>query len=94
MAVEESAEDSKISGRQSLSLTCSILEYFDPYIGVSKISRKTNISNPLIHTHTCAYQGVRNVSYSEILRTYFMDEAITSFSAHLSKARYLIDFTD
>ena len=27
--------------------------------------RKTNISYPLIRTPTCAYQGVRNVSFSE-----------------------------
>ena len=26
---------------------------------------KTNISDPLIHTRMCAYQGVRNVSFSE-----------------------------
>ena len=32
---------------------------------VHKIFRKTNISNPLIRTRTCAYQGVRNVSFSE-----------------------------
>ena len=32
---------------------------------VRKIFRKTNISNPLIRTHSCAYQGVRNVSFSE-----------------------------
>ena len=32
---------------------------------VRKIFRKTNISNPLIRTHTCAYQGVRNVTFSE-----------------------------
>ena len=32
--------------------------------------RKTNISYPLIRTRTCAYQGVRNVCFSEIL-TYF-----------------------
>ena len=32
---------------------------------VRKIFRKTNISNPLIRTRTCAYQGVRNVSSSE-----------------------------
>ena len=32
---------------------------------VRKISRKTNISNPLIRTRTCAYQGARNVSISE-----------------------------
>ena len=31
----------------------------------SKIFRKTNISYPLTHTRTCAYQGVRNVSFSE-----------------------------
>ena len=30
-----------------------------------KIFRKTNISNSLISTRTCAYQGVRNVSFSE-----------------------------
>ena len=34
---------------------------------VHKISQKSNISNPLIHTRTCAYQGVRNVSFSENL---------------------------
>ena len=27
--------------------------------------RKTNISNPMIRKRTCAYQGVRNVSFSE-----------------------------
>ena len=32
---------------------------------VRKISRKTNISNPLIRMRSCAYQGVRNVSFSE-----------------------------
>ena len=26
---------------------------------------KTNVSYPLIRTHTCAYQGVENVSFSE-----------------------------
>ena len=31
---------------------------------VDKIFRKTNISNPLIRTRTCAYQGVANVSFS------------------------------
>ena len=30
-------------------------------------ARKTNISYPLIRTCTCAYQGVRNVYFSEIL---------------------------
>ena len=29
---------------------------------VRKIFRKTNISYPLIRTHTCAHQGVRNGS--------------------------------
>ena len=29
--------------------------------------RKTNISYPLTRTRTCAYQGVRNVCFSEIL---------------------------
>ena len=31
---------------------------------VRKIFRKT-ISNPLIRTRTCAYQGVRNVNFAE-----------------------------
>ena len=30
-----------------------------------KIFRKINICNPLIRTRPCAYQGVRNVSFSE-----------------------------
>ena len=34
---------------------------------VRNISRKSNIPNPLIRTRTCAYQGVRNVSFSENL---------------------------
>ena len=39
----------------------------EPFIKyVRKISLKT-ISNPLIRTRTCAYQGVRNVSFSENL---------------------------
>ena len=32
---------------------------------VHKIFQKTNISNPLIRTRTCAYQGVRNVIFTE-----------------------------
>ena len=32
--------------------------------------RKTNISYLLIHTRACAYQGVRNVSFGELLLTY------------------------
>ena len=32
---------------------------------VRNIFRKTDISNPLIRTCTCAYQGVRNGSFSE-----------------------------
>ena len=30
-----------------------------------EIYRKTNISYPLMRTHTCAYLGVRNNSFSE-----------------------------
>ena len=32
---------------------------------VRKIFRKTNISTPLIRTRTSAYQGIRNISFSE-----------------------------
>ena len=32
---------------------------------VRKIFRKTNVSNPLIRTRTCANEGVRNVSFLE-----------------------------
>ena len=32
---------------------------------VRRMFRKTNISNPLLHTRTCAYQGVRNVNFSD-----------------------------
>ena len=33
-----------------------------------QIFRKTGISYPLIHTHRCAYQEVRNVSFSKKIR--------------------------
>ena len=46
---------------------------------VRKISRKTNISNPLIHTPTCAYQGGRKVSFSENFADVLMgDTHVTS----------------
>ena len=38
-----------------------------------KFSEKMKISYPLIRIHTCAYQGVRNVSYSENL-AYVLNE--------------------
>ena len=37
---------------------------------VSKIFRKTNNSYLLVRTPTCAYQGVRNVSFSENFDTH------------------------
>ena len=49
---------------------------------VRKIFRTTNISNHLLRTRTCEYQGVRNVSFSEILRTYLMDDSLI-FSKNL-----------
>ena len=36
-----------------------------PLSTYAKFSEKTDISNTLIRTRTCAYQGVRNVSFSE-----------------------------
>ena len=38
--------------------------------GLRKILRETNISYPLIRTRTCAYQGVRNVGFSENFANY------------------------
>ena len=35
-----------------------------------KLFEKLKFSYPLIHTCTCEYQGVRNVSFSENLLTY------------------------
>ena len=37
----------------------------------AKFSEKTNISDPLIHTRTPAYQGVRNACLSENLAALF-----------------------
>ena len=42
-----------------------LLRYFLCYIFLRTILGKTNISYPLIRTRTCAYQGVKNVSFSE-----------------------------
>ena len=41
-----------------------------------KFSEKTSISYPLIHTRMFAYQEVRNVCFSEILRTCYMNVPI------------------
>ena len=43
---------------------------------VRQIFRETTISNPPIRTRTCAYQGVRNVSFRKILRTYLMNDPL------------------
>ena len=43
---------------------------------IRKVFQKTNISNPLIRTRTGAYQGVGNVSFSENLRMYLMDDPL------------------
>ena len=56
---------------------------------VSKIFRKANISNPLIRTRTCAYQGIRNVSFRKILRTYLMDGPHIG-GVNLMKAYFLL----
>ena len=46
--------------------------------------RKTNISYQLIRRRSCAYQWVRNVSFSKILRTYYMNDPLAHFLPMLS----------
>ena len=50
---------------------------------VRNIFRKTNISDPLIRTRTCVYQGVKNVSFWEKL-AYLINEwpIYTNYSRH------------
>ena len=57
----------KIAQRYTWSFTIGSGEFSDgPSIKyVHKTFRKTNISNPLIRTRTCAHQGVKNVSFSK-----------------------------
>ena len=52
---------SKVKGRISISI-----QVFQGN-KATQISRKTNISYPLIRTRMCAYQGVRNACFSENL---------------------------
>ena len=55
-----------------------------------QIFRKTNISYPLIRTRTCAYQGVRNVRFSENLACFvflkhpFLDSPFCLITGDLS----------
>ena len=44
--------------------------------------QKTNISYPLIRTRTCAYQEVKNISFREILCSYWMNDPFTEFDLH------------
>ena len=46
---------------------------------VRKIFRKTNTSNPLICTRTCAYQGIEMLVLRKILRTYLMNGPMNNF---------------
>ena len=52
----------------NLRLGAKVLTYIrfrdHPISTYAKFFRKTNISHPLIRTNKCAYQGVRNVSFS------------------------------
>ena len=52
---------------------------------VSKIFWKTNISNSLIRTRTCAYQGVRNVSFAK-------NVAYVLYGCRLIRIRDLVNF--
>ena len=62
-----------ISGNILLSPQGSSIQY------VRKIFRKSNISDPLIRTRTCAYQGVRNVNFGKFcVRTKWMIPKLTS----------------
>ena len=49
---------------------------------------KTNISNPLIRTRMCAYQRVRNVSFSEnftcVLNGWPLEEIVIAYSLYLA----------
>ena len=65
---------------------------------ILEIFRKTNISNPLLRTRTCAHQGIRNVSFSEtfayVLNEWPLSGMSKSSSAHAYKSRHSagIDF--
>ena len=49
----------------SLSLNYElIIRYYQFSTSNTQMFRKTNISDPLIRTRTCAYQGVRNFNFS------------------------------
>ena len=56
---------------------------------IHKIHRKTYISHPLIRTRTCAYQRVRNVSFSENC-AYVLNE--WSHTYHRSNLHYTYTF--
>ena len=53
-----------------------------------QISRKTNISYPLICTHTCAYYGVRNVLLPENLACFVFLKPILRFALLLYNQRF------
>ena len=57
---------------------------------VHKIFQKTNISYPLIRTRTSAYQGVRNVSFSEnfanVLNEWSQQEILGQIKRNLRKS--------
>ena len=57
---------------------------------VRKIFRKSNISNPLIRTRKCAYQGVRNVSFSEHFAYVLNGWPLSELK--MEKSNYIVNF--
>ena len=47
---------------------------------VRKIFQKSNISYTLVFTYKCTFQKVRNVSFSDNFRTYYLDDRHSDIS--------------
>ena len=58
---------------------------------VRKIFGKTNISNPLIRTRMCAYQGLRNVGFLEHF-AYILNEWPLTWSTFLTRFKSMFHF--
>ena len=65
-------------------------EWGHPLSTYAKFSKKLTFLTPLIRTRRCAYQGVRNVSFSKILRMYLMDGPIRNLIPQIPQKEYCV----
>ena len=83
LALSDKKITQKITLELSLRITLGLFNYY-----VRKIFRKTNIFYPLIPTRACAYQWVKNISFSDnfanVINEWYFSKNLKFFKAYIT----------